>query len=209
MYDRNRERLIWIKGMCFSNTERCLLWPEMCFTEWIFIHILISHPNGFFSGSFRKLTTGVVSFCQSFSSLCRVYINQRSLFPPSRLNWQLFFGLMVSSSPTRLHTIHSEILGHSRATNPALCSFPFSYSVSSITLRRSRGMLHGGSLSSLPVGLTKAGKGPMWCQLPFRVGRRCGGEQLKMIIPPLEAAEAQGSEFRLKVIPSSSMIKQQ
>lgn len=92
--------------------------------------------NGFFFyGSRRdekgcKLTSAGVCYLSKFSPIS-VGCTSITEVP----DWQSFCGLIVSSSPTRLHRLHNEILGHNGAANLAPHSVPLSFPFSSIILR--------------------------------------------------------------------------
>lgn len=110
-------------------------------------------------------------------------------------NWQSFCRLIVSSSPTRLHRLHNEILGHNGAANLAPHSVPFSFPfLPSFWDEEWNAPQRVAFFSS--GGNWESRQGPLWCYFPFRVGRRCLVAQLKMIIwepvkqgSPLEATE--------------------
>ncbi len=108
-------------------------------------------------------------------------------------NWQSFCGLIVSSSPTRLHRLHNEILGHNGAANLVPHSAPFSFPfLPSFWDEEWNAPQRVAFFSSR--GNWESRQGPLWCYFPFRVGRRCLVAQLKMIIwEPVKQGSPSGS----------------
>lgn len=183
--------MVWFELKEVSSDLKCVLRSEL--------HILILiryqlHEWVFSFGSQRdekgcKLTSSGVAIRQSFSPISVGCTSITDV--PNRLS---FCGLIVSSSPTRIHRLHNEILGHNGAANvPPPHFVPFSSPfLPSFWDEEWNAPQRVAFFSSR--GNWESRQGPLWCYFPFRVGRRCLVAQLKMIIwepvkqgSPLEA----------------------